>query len=114
MEEEKKEMGQNETKFSLHLPKKEMKLKPDWKAGNKTEGRGSRKKSAGTIRNSQAGVAAKKMMEEIKLHKEKMRLTVCNERLTNWPTLTWKPRRCGAQGNGERRQVRSHPNMQVR
>lgn len=31
----KKSMGQNETKFSLHLPKKEMKLKPDLKAGNK-------------------------------------------------------------------------------
>lgn len=90
-------MGQNETKFSLHLPKKEMKLKPDLKAGNKTEGRGTHG-----------------MMEEIKLHKEKMRLTVCNERLTNWPTLTWNPQRCSAQGNGERRQVRSHPNMQVR
>lgn len=47
-----KKKGQNETKFSLYLPKKEMKLKPDWKAGNKTEGRGSRKMSAGTIRNT--------------------------------------------------------------
>lgn len=31
-------------------------------------------------------------MEEIKLHKEKMRSTVCNERLTNCPTLTWNHR----------------------
>lgn len=48
----KKEMGQNETKFSLQLPKKEMKLRVDLKAGNKTEGRGSRNNSAGTIRNT--------------------------------------------------------------
>lgn len=45
-------MAQNESKFSLHLPKKEMKLKPDLKAGNQREGRGSRKNSAGTIRNA--------------------------------------------------------------
>lgn len=49
-------MSQNETKFSLHLPKKEVKLKPDLKAGNKTEGRGSRDNK----KHSQAGVAAKK------------------------------------------------------
>lgn len=45
-------MGQNETKFSLQLPKKEMKLSVDLKAGNKTEGKGSKNNSAGTIRNA--------------------------------------------------------------
>lgn len=105
-------MGQNETKFSLHLPKKEMKLGPDLKAGNETEDRGSRKNSAGTIRNSQAGVFAK--MKDIKLHKDKMRSTVCKERLTNWPTFTRNPQRSSAGGTGGRRRGRSHPNMQAR
>lgn len=45
-------MGQNETKFCLYLPKKEMKLRPDLKAGNKSEGRSSRKNTAGTIRST--------------------------------------------------------------
>lgn len=33
-------MGQNQTKICLHLPKKEMKLRPDLKAGNRTGGQG--------------------------------------------------------------------------
>lgn len=41
--EKNKYMGQNETKFCLYLPKKEMKLRPDLTAGNQTEGKGSRK-----------------------------------------------------------------------
>lgn len=37
-------MGQNETTICLHLPKKEMKLRPDLKAGNKTRGQGQQEK----------------------------------------------------------------------
>lgn len=92
----KKEMGQNETKFSLQLPKKEMKLRVDLKAGNKTEGRGSRNNSAGTIRSTTRLLAARKT-KDIKLRKEKRSLSVWNERLTNWPTFTGDLQRCSRQ-----------------
>lgn len=40
LEGRKKETGQKETKICLHLPKKEMELRPDSKVGNKTRGQG--------------------------------------------------------------------------
>lgn len=53
-------MGQNETKICLHLPKKEMKLRPDLKAGNQRRGQGQQEKTGQEQQETVRHVAAKK------------------------------------------------------
>lgn len=101
-------MGQNETKICLHLPKKELKLRPDLKAGNKTRGQGQQEKQCRN--NKKHSGCGRKKKKNIKPDNEKMSLIACNERLTIGPTSASNPQSCSAQGLGEGSQGRN-PNM---